>query len=164
MRFDFTDPDWELTQALERFLNTNADPESAAAGFDWDGFYLKLSRAAIQGPGVFGMVKSLPVYLPGETKRKALSERDRDVLDAVGEKAFRQLTNRELRERHKSALVKILGSAQGEAVRGCLNRIRRNMGFPPSKSIRLKNSDAHQNRYRSSPINSTSTRAQGSAT
>ena len=133
MTYDYSDSDGRLSHELESFLDTIADPTDTMAELDWRAFYCDLRQRA-HGPHT--TVQRLPLYLPGATKKKSLSDRDRGVLEKIGEANLRTLSNSELQERYKRQLLEIFGRVEGEAVRSSLNRIRRKMGLPSSKSIR----------------------------
>jgi hypothetical protein len=133
MRFDFTDPDGTLSRELVQFLNTLADPDDAAADFDWRKFYADL-RLMRHGP--FETVQRLSLYLPSAARLQSLSAQERRVLDELGEEDFHRFPNPELQKRHKIKLNQMFGSGHGEAIRSCLNRIRNKMGFPQSDAVR----------------------------
>jgi hypothetical protein len=135
MRFDFTDPDGQLGQKLEAFLDTIVDPDAAAFGFDWKKFYTDLRHLTY---GIYGTVERLSLYLPQVPRRESLSGKELKVLEALGEADFRRLSNPELQNSHKAELNRLFDSSRGEEVRSCLNRIRRKMGFPRSESFRKK--------------------------
>ena len=71
--------------------------------------------------------------------RFSYSQRDGEIFALVGVEGFRTLTNAEISKRHRVDLRKrFRGDRQAEAVRACLNRIRRANRLPLSSEIRPK--------------------------
>jgi hypothetical protein len=67
------------------------------------------------------------------------SDRDDKVFKMIGEKNFRQLSNDDIGRRFHGALREVWGrrvKLTKNALRSCLNRIRRHHGLPKSRQIR----------------------------
>ena len=76
-----------------------------------------------------------------EKKIGPYSERDNRVFGLVGEPTFKVLTNDEIEKRFRPKLREIWGRKNhlsANALRSCLNRIRRHYDFPRSEAIHKK--------------------------
>jgi hypothetical protein len=78
---------------------------------------------------------------PEERKNGPYSDRDNRVFGLIGEPTFKALTNDEIEKRFRPKLREIWGRknhASANALRSCLNRIRRHHEFPRSEAIHKK--------------------------
>jgi len=78
-----------------------------------------------------------PVPKPPAWNKHPYSTRDESVFKAVGDDNFRVLTNEEIEKRFRPHLKPLIGREYTpDALRACLNRIRRHNGLQLSKDIR----------------------------
>jgi hypothetical protein len=78
---------------------------------------------------------------PEEKKNGPYSDRDKRVFGLVGEPSFKVLSNDEIENRFRPKLREIWGRKNeltANALRSCLNRIRRHHHFPKSEAIHNK--------------------------
>jgi hypothetical protein len=75
-------------------------------------------------------------------KKRPYSERDDNVFHRITEENFQILTNTELAKRFRGVLRERLAKPSPEAVRACLNRIRKQHALRTSKEIQKKRANA----------------------